>query len=112
MTEEEIVYLLESNFTEKIINQSDVEFIRVLIDEGAKFISYGEETFTMADDPNNKTKGDFTAQAVIPSRKLKLALYAYEVTSDRTGSSKFRLYGVYYWLSKPVNTYTYTISLG
>lgn len=113
LIEEERVYLLESGFTKEIINQSDVEFIRELIDEGAKLISYGEEIFDMDDEPENGTQsGDIAPFANISSSKLKLNLLAYEVTSDRTGSSKFRLHGTYKWLSKPVNTFTDAISLG
>lgn len=113
LTEEEIVYLLESGFTKEVINQSDVEFIRELIDEGAKLISYGEEIFTMDDGPENGTQsGDIAPLANISSSKLKLNLLAYEVTSDRAGSSKFRLHGTYKWLSKPINTFTDGISLG
>lgn len=116
LTEEERVYLLESNFTEEIINQSDIEFIRELISEGAKFISQGEEVFLMEEQPGTKTTknkpGDITTQAVISSSKLALYLRAYEVTSDRTGSSKFRLAGSYRWLSAPINAYTDALSLG
>ncbi|WP_211656084.1 hypothetical protein [Planococcus alpniumensis] len=111
LTEEEKEYLLESNFTEEIINQSEVEFVRELIEEGANLLTHGEDIYSIQDNTTAKP-GEFTTLGVISSSKLKLSLSAYEVTSDRTGSSKFRLYGTYKWLSKPVNTFTDAISLG
>lgn len=104
--------LEKANFTEEVINLYPLDLIKDLIVQGAVHKGITTKEYDLEGTSNAETDGEVSIMGLDLDKDIKLSLSIAEVTSDRTGSSKFSVYGTYRWLKTPLNRWKDAIAIG
>ncbi|MEK4284724.1 hypothetical protein [Ureibacillus sp. FSL K6-0165] len=117
LTEEEINILQEDvGLTLEEIKTRSPEFLRSLIEEGAKKKFITSDIITVTDGISNNKFNTIQPMYTDPQGDLKGSIQmegeAYEVKSDKSGYKKFRIVGRWKWISTPVVTLTDAFAIG